>query len=796
MVNGLRTGLWIPLWIRTVLVVVLTLPGVSEAAGGERARVVVLFAGPDVGVWQRTFSAEFLNHPRMDHGDPPLSVAMENLALYDADPERIRRTLALLEHRQRSEPVRVVVAIQSVASRFLMEHGDQLYPGIPRLLVLPGRDLAERAAGHPTTRIITSAIGAAIGGTMDLIPELVPGVRKVFVIAGAGELDQAYLDYAHLELDHRASGPAVEYLAGLTLAELRDRVASAPPDSAALLLTYEGDPSGASYRTAVDVLPVLRQDSAIPIFGVYDTLLGTGVAGGVMTSTRRYGRLAAELVLEALAAGGTRGRPAEAATRTVFDARVLNRFEIPLGRLPGDAEIINHARPAYLAYLWQMLAGLAVIAVQALLIVALWRLWRQRSRAARALQIQADDLNRQKGLFESVIGSIPDAIVITNVDGTIIASNDQGFRETFGLEPSLAVGRHCRELATGEHFTKFESALRSAPRILDFAAADGRTFPGEWAGTRVVSGSGEHLGYVLVVRDVTERIAHEEERRQAHKMEALGSLAGGIAHDFNNILAVILGSAELILANADPADHAQQIVRAGNRARGLIDQILAFSRRGSTPVTGPVSVRGLMEESVRFLEASLPRRIELLVDLPKNFDAIVAGNESQLQQVLMNLCANARDAMPTECGDGRPNRLCIRVDLWSVAQGFATSHGQVRPGDYVVVEVADTGPGMTPMLQRRVFDPFFTTKGPGQGTGMGLALVYGIIQAHGGAIDLVSAPGEGSRFVLYLPVLHPGAPAQAEAADLAAVLRPGAVGGAALYAGDGNRPAGSAEHHH
>jgi CheY-like chemotaxis protein len=177
-----------------------------------------------------------------------------------------------------------------------------------------------------------------------------------------------------------------------------------------------------------------------------------------------------------------------------------------------------------------------------------------------------------------------------------------------------------------------------------------------------------------------------------------------------------------------------------------VGQILAFSRKGSNRDMRPVDVRTVIQESVGFLKTSLPDQVSLDVALPDSMPLVINGGDSQIQQVLLNLCANARDAMGDAGGC-----LTLRVYPRTVERGTIVSHGILRRGDYVCMEVSDTGHGMSADLQQRAFDPFFTTKGPGQGTGMGLALVYGIVQAHEGAIDLHSVPEQGTRFRVYLP---------------------------------------------
>jgi len=277
------------------------------------------------------------------------------------------------------------------------------------------------------------------------------------------------------------------------------------------------------------------------------------------------------------------------------------------------------------------------------------------------------------------------------------------------------------------------------------------------------------------VSDITERKAAEDERRslevqlrESQKMESIGTLAGGIAHDFNNILGAILGN--VALARGDlPPDHAahqslQQIARASVRARDLIQQILAFSRRQPQErVWQPL--RPLVEEAVSLLRSTLPARVELQVRLGDE-PLVVFADATQMQQVLMNLCTNAWHALADGTGT-----ITVGLDEAQLDPAAARSAGALPPGRYAHLWVRDTGVGMDEQTRARVFEPFFTTKPPGQGTGLGLSVVHGIVAAHDGAITIDSAPGQGSTFHLYLPARRE------VAVPAAAASRPAALEG-------------------
>ena len=238
----------------------------------------------------------------------------------------------------------------------------------------------------------------------------------------------------------------------------------------------------------------------------------------------------------------------------------------------------------------------------------------------------------------------------------------------------------------------------------------------------------------------------EQHLRQAQRMESLGTLAGGIAHDFNNILGAILGYAEMVLARLPPdsreSQHVQEMKKAGERARDIVDRILTFSRR-SEQRHRPVRLRSLLEETAGLLRASLPPTISLRLHLTDE-EAVVLGEGARLQQVVMNLCTNAAQAM---AGQGV---IDVSLDLVALDGEEALSHGTLGPGRWIRLGVRDSGYGMDAATLDRIFEPFFTTKPVGEGTGLGLAMVHGIVADHGGAIDARSSPGAGSRFEVYL----------------------------------------------
>ena len=290
---------------------------------------------------------------------------------------------------------------------------------------------------------------------------------------------------------------------------------------------------------------------------------------------------------------------------------------------------------------------------------------------------------------------------------------------------------------------------------LDIVTAKRRRLNVRAIGQAVRDENGRITGMEGAFQDITERKKAEQahsslaaQLRESQKMEALGTLAGGIAHDFNNILGTILGNAELARhdarANWQALVSLEEILKAGNRAKDLVQQILSFSRRQPTS-RRVLSLPAIVEESVRLLRAALPVGVRIDCRCAPDTPSVVA-DPTQVQQVLLNIGNNAAHAMA-----GRTGTIDIRVEGVTLDEASAQFDLNLRPGRYACVTISDVGHGMDATIRRRIFEPFFTTKPPGEGTGLGLSVAHGIMQAHEGGIVVRSDPGKGSRFALYFP---------------------------------------------
>lgn len=374
----------------------------------------------------------------------------------------------------------------------------------------------------------------------------------------------------------------------------------------------------------------------------------------------------------------------------------------------------------------------------------------EQKRAEEKLARREAEFCRLSQEFHALLDAIPDNLTLQSPELRVLWANN-GAAAGLNKKPEDLVGTYCYELWHNRN-EPCEScpvlkSFRTGERAIEtITTPDGRTW--DLRTVPLKDASGKIINVIEMGRDITEHRRLEEQLIHAQKLEGIGQLAGGIAHDFNNVLNAVVGFAGLLQMQMDKADplkhYADEIMTAGQRGAMLTHQILAFSRKQVLDMK-PAN----LNEITRSLEKMLHRlvREDISIEM-KLFDnnLVVMADASQIDQVVINLVTNARDAMP------KGGRIGISTEHFVMDNEYVGMHGYGSPGEYALLTVSDTGCGMNAEIRAHIFEPFFTTKEVGKGTGLGLAVVHGIVKQHSGYINVYSEAGRGTIFKIYLPL--------------------------------------------
>ena len=364
------------------------------------------------------------------------------------------------------------------------------------------------------------------------------------------------------------------------------------------------------------------------------------------------------------------------------------------------------------------------------------------------------ETERQTG---AILDSLFEHVVYQSPDLRICWAN-RSASESVGAPCTQLIGRHCYEVWGGSDQPCPDCPVLKAmqtgdPQEIEKDTPDGRSW--QIKGYAVRDNTGRVVGGVEVTLEITEKRraqqAHEKLERQLiqlQKMEAIGTLAGGIAHDFNNILFPIIGYTEMILSKVGPGtnEHAQlqEVLKSATRARELVRQILTFSRQNDSE-RKQLKIQPILKESLKMLRSVIPSTVTINQSISDEGGYLVC-NAIQIHQIMMNLCTNALHAMREKNG-----RLDVGLTEMEIKEGDLVSALCIKKGRYIRLAVADNGHGMKPETVSKIFDPYFTTKAEGEGTGLGLSVVHGIVRKHGGYVSVYSEPEKGTTFHIYLP---------------------------------------------
>jgi PAS domain S-box-containing protein len=753
----------------------LTLSAQVSAPGAAQPRVdgdvaVLLSYSYGVALYEKALPA-FLR-VMQQAGWSRASLHFEFLNLGQNNRSEYRQHLAsLLQEKLAGNDIALVITAGTPAREFLRNEGKDLFPQAPLLDVLGSDRTAEAIPGR---RIVTVPSTLDYAGTIKLALRLFPSTKHVAVVSGASEIDSALEREFREAVAPWAGKLAFEYTSSRTLDETLGAIAALPPNAIVVFINYLSDVAGRRF-TSADVARQLSRASRAPVFSLLSSYLDEGVLGGSSIDVEAEGARAGRVALDIL---GGRMPLAEPVTTlpsvhvAMLDARQLPRWSLDQGRVPEGSVLVNATPTSWREFIPLVVLGLAIILIQSFWVAKLIVQQRRREAAEVALRESRTQLTlaiegSRAGLWDwhidrqeitineawaSLLGCTSAELSPLSIDDWNALCHPDDLKRSNALFEQHLAGK----------IPYYECEVRLKHKAGHWVWVLGRGRITE----RDVNGipirvTGTHL-------DVTQRKKLEADLIQAQKIESIGRLAGGVAHDFNNLLMAIGGNADLALLDV-PADHPahreiRNIQLATRHAASLTRQLLTFARR---QVVEPkvLNLNDVVAGLTQMLQRLIGEDTELVVHQAPAA-AWIRIDPGQMEQVIVNLVVNARDAMP----DG--GRITIRTSHVSLDAPVARQIGGLAPGAYVSMAVSDTGAGMSDEVRAHIFEPFFTTKDPGKGTGLGLATCFGIVRQNQGQIQFASDAGHGTTFTVYLPRVDE-ADAPAELPDLGSTYRRG-----------------------
>lgn len=642
-----------------------------------------------------------------------------------------------------------IVVSDNNALNFMLRYRETFFPGVPVVFCGINDFKPELIEGLDNYCGVLENPG--IKDNLDIALKINPSLSRVVVVGDQSVTSRAIraqiqkaepLFKGVLEFEHWNDLPLVELLARSRNMDMNEILLFTP--------FYKG--AHGELFSSEEVLNIIYQNSPVMIFSVWEFLLGHGIVGGKLLSGTDQGRKAAEMVLHVLETGQMPEPRVIKATNEyyMFDYNVLERFNINSDLLPDDSVIINE--PDYFYKLdkqvfWTIIVsilGLSMILVMLVISILQRRKVEKRIKAQLSFQ-------------EILMDTIPLLICWKDKKQQYLGAN-HSFTDFFGLgSPWSLVGLTDSEIDVHKRFA--EQAAVWDKKVLQ----TGKPRMGiNWSLIRqgedpvwleinkvpLYNEKGEVVGTLSTAEDVTRKVNLEKQLLQSQKMEAIGTLAGGIAHDFNNILTSIMNSVELALSDIEEGTitwkDLDRAIKAAQRGSRVVKQILTFSRPSQEGFK-PTDIGEVVKETVDFIKASLPRNIRVSAKVPEGAPLVMA-DPTQIHQVIMNLCTNSFHSLKGRGGS-------IDVSLTTVeVEDEQAQFMRVAPGVYLRLEITDDGPGISVEILDKIFDPFFTTKGKAEGTGLGLAVVHGLIKGHGGGISVNSIPDVRTCFEIFLPV--------------------------------------------
>jgi len=754
-------------WLPALLIACGILLPLSVAAENEipSKRVLILNSYHPGFSWSDAEQAGVID--RLEGVFPTIDIPVEYLDAKRFPGElQQRRMMGFLLEKYRNWKIDLIVALDNPSMDMLKRYRRELFPGVP--VVFAGISDYRQYTRNGRKAVTGVVEKQDVKDTLETALRLLPETKTVLVITDNTSSGRSSRRETEALLPEFAGRVDIRFLPPSTYDEAMTAIGNLPRNSILLIQSFATDRVGKTL-SGVESTRLLASVAPFPAFVVHDTRIIDETVGGFVLDGRLHGRMAADMGLKILLGIDAASIPVEEnpPSKPVFEYAQLKRFGVPLEKLPPGSVVLHRPISIFETHKIFAMGTLLTVGFLSLLVVllvfALLRLRRAQSERKRA--------EEKLLLTQFCIDKSPIPFCTISGEGKIESVNDAMCRHlgyspeefssmtVFDFDPAFDPGRfrEHRQKMPSAGFHTFETVHRRK---------DGTEFPVEVT-VNNLKYEGRDVTFSFS-KDITERKAAEREQAhlkeqlfQSQKMETVGLLAGGVAHDFNNLLTPILGYSEMLMMDLPEGDpdraKLEQIRHAAEMAKELIHRLLAFSRKQMLRLE-VVDVGGIVRELEPVLRRTIRENVRIEVSVPATPGHVLA-DRGQIEQALLNLAINAQDAMP----DG--GRLTVETEGADLDESYSSLHPEVSPGPYVMLSVGDSGMGMDEETQAHIFEPFFTTKGPGKGTGLGLATVYGIVKQHGGYVYVSSAKGKGSVFRIYLP-RAPEAEKPAEAGEV------------------------------
>jgi PAS domain S-box-containing protein len=736
-------------------VFLLLLSSLSFAAEDDTYRILVLRGNWHERDWDRDFNRHFLESMVSSNGNK-VQVSFQNLGLDKLVSPITREFYAdNIEAIVKEQGIDILVAVLPTAIEFVLEI--ESIAEVPKVLVLPAENFDQSSLPQNLVRVVQSRSNTAIRKTIESTEFLHPNAKVIEVFSGSGQTDLSYMA--------RVKAISGEYLdrfdfrfnAGLPLNELASNLASIDDESVVLITPYMANRNG-ELANSVNFLPELSRLSSVPLYSFVDGWLGYGIVGGYMHTVDNYAyatSVAASSLINKTSAelailGGFR-----------FDYTQLRKWNLNLADL-SEPYVVENKPMSILDDYAGFIYTIALLVFLLLAVLFLQFLLLKRSKIANVrLEASEKKARENETRFELLTGNSLDLIWTWDGANNRTTYCSPSVRQLTGytFKELLALPR--RSIMTSASvklaLSKLSSTNRGAQLFeVELIKKNGDKIICEIAAQPVSDSADNSAIWVGVTRDISKRKEAEKEKlalqnqvRQAQKFESLGTLAGGIAHDFNNILGVLMGLTELlklkISGNGEATLLADKLMTTTDRAKMLVGQILAFSRQ-SLDLREVTNLNDLLFESFQIMQTGMPKSIRLsFSDNETNVNVLADSN--QLSQVFINALTNAYEAI-----DEYEGEISLSVSELQLAETTKFLHGELPRGRYALVKVVDNGEGLAEDEIEKMFDPFYTSKD--LGNGMGLAIARGIVIGHGGAIDIESILGSGTTVSIVVPIVE------------------------------------------